>query len=181
MEVVDLDYEDTNSCSQDGVDFNNDSSQDCTEYSATEIEVGANCVCNDENHETTIDNSLQDEIPGMEPEIHNISENNNNQGNEEAQDNRDNEIDEIPHTQVLTSTPTTVPSPISSSSKLKECKIVLERLPIEYVPSDDDSQDELLDQNKRKSRSIRPRSMSCIEINFDTIQSSISDLTELVS
>ena len=153
MEVVDLDYEDTNLYNRDEVDLNNDSSQDCTEYSETEIEVGANYICNDKNHETTIDNSLQDEIPGMEPDImiHNRSENNNNQRIEE-QDTCDKEIEEIPHIQVHTSTLTVVPPPLSSRTNLKECKIILERLLIEYVPSDGEekSQDELLDQNKKR-------------------------------
>ncbi|KAL7041575.1 hypothetical protein ACKWTF_000825 [Chironomus riparius] len=169
-ETVYLDYEeDTNSGNRSTVDFIDGSSHECTEYSVNEIEVGVNYICCNDNLVTINSPSLcetRNEIPIIEPDI--IQ---NTPVNEAAQDNDDYEMSHvISCSEVSTSTP--------KSTSTKQCKIVLERLPIKYVPSDsEESQEELEEVNTTNSPHVR--SVSSLEIDFQTIQSAVSDLIEL--
>lgn len=187
-EIVDLDYEeDINSYDKNPAECNNESSQNRIEYPADEIEVGANYVCSDDDHVTTITQIIinNHNLREIREDIQETEINFNTNVNEDAQDECDSGMShEISCFEVSTSTPKAPPHPLRRSSKSgsKELKIILERLPIEYVPSDDeDSPLENVSHRRRKSQSIRERSSSCIEINYESIQGSTSDLAVLLS
>ncbi|XP_070492602.1 uncharacterized protein [Chironomus tepperi] len=185
-EIEDLDFEVevvTSSCNINNIssEYINESSQDCTDYIENDIEVGANYVCSNVNLLVpNIPNSCEahDEVPEIENEI--IL----NTSVEEAH-NCDNEMTiDSSNFEVTTSTPKNLSPPESSRNGPKECKVVLERLPIQYVSSDvEESQDDLAEEvkksKKRKTCSTQQKSLPCLKINFQTIQSSMSALTEL--
>lgn len=92
---------------------------------------------------------------------------------------------EISSSEVSTIPPKAPPPPCrTSNSGLKALKIILERLPIKYLSSDDEENSQELEnvtRRKQKSLSIREKSSSFLEVNYGSIQSSNLDLTYLIS